>query len=193
MLHDPYERVNVWSHGVPGVFFLLVGLYGLQLGINAYAVFGLCAATTHLLSALTHVYPDSVPLEKMDHYGIVALCVGTTASALLAGSKDGQLPSSMIYITLGLAVAAALRPLPRVLGYAAGVAAFVLLYGPQISNANLWAQIAMYAVGGWCFLRNGGHSDRPYWLADHHILHYQVSASCCLHMFYIRDALQAMQ
>ncbi len=46
-------------------------------------VFSLCAATTHLLSALTHVYPDDHALEKLDHVGIVALIVGTPLTAVM--------------------------------------------------------------------------------------------------------------
>lgn len=152
-------------------------------------MFGFSAATTHLLSAVTHVWPDSHALEKADHYGIVVLIVGVTASALLAVSH-GKMPRSMAIISACLAVAAALRPLPRVLGYATGVASFFTLYARQIGNANLVAQMAMYATGGWCFLRNGGHTERPYWLSDHHLLHYLVTGACGLHLVYIGAALE---
>lgn len=37
----------------------------------------------HFLSALTHVYPDDIYLEKLDHLGIVCLVMGTPISTLL--------------------------------------------------------------------------------------------------------------
>lgn len=46
-------------------------------------VFCCCAATTHLLSSLTHVYPDDHLLEKLDHIGIVALIVGTPLTQMM--------------------------------------------------------------------------------------------------------------
>ncbi len=46
-------------------------------------VFSLAAATTHLLSSLTHVWPDDVWLEKADHLGIVVLILGTPYSLIL--------------------------------------------------------------------------------------------------------------
>ena len=67
MLHDPYERVNFWSHAVPGLLFvLLAGLcfLGALPGGAALAVYGCCTGATHLLSALTHVYPDSHMLVR---------------------------------------------------------------------------------------------------------------------------------
>lgn len=46
------------------------------------AFFCFSAGTTHLLSALGHVYPDSHSLEKADHLGIVMLIVGNPLSSL---------------------------------------------------------------------------------------------------------------
>ena len=62
MLYDPYERINVWSHGVPGVTLVLLGAAaaaGLAPGGAPLAAFCACAAVTHLFSAITHVWPDS--------------------------------------------------------------------------------------------------------------------------------------
>jgi Haemolysin-III related len=47
-------------------------------------LFGVCAACTHLFSAVTHVWPDDHYLEKLDHLGIVLTVVGTPVSTLLA-------------------------------------------------------------------------------------------------------------
>ena len=62
IFHDRYERINFWSHAVPGVLFLVLGglaLAGLVPGAAALFVYTCCTAVTHLSSALTHVYPDS--------------------------------------------------------------------------------------------------------------------------------------
>ena len=62
MFHDEYERVNFWSHAVPGVLFLVLGalaLQGIVPGALPLFVYTCCTGTTHLTSAATHVYPDS--------------------------------------------------------------------------------------------------------------------------------------
>jgi hypothetical protein len=62
MFHDKYERINFWSHAVPGLLFLAAAWLcrrGALPGGPALAVFAACTASTHLISALTHVYPDS--------------------------------------------------------------------------------------------------------------------------------------
>ncbi len=46
-------------------------------------VFGVCSGITHLMSALTHVWPDSHGLEKLDHLGIVCTIIGTPMSCLM--------------------------------------------------------------------------------------------------------------
>lgn len=48
------------------------------------ALFTVCSGVTHLMSALTHVWPDSHGLEKLDHLGIVATIIGTPMSCLMA-------------------------------------------------------------------------------------------------------------
>lgn len=68
ILHDPYERTNFWSHFVPGVLLLLMAAAAsaaLIPGHHALAVWGVCSGSTHLLSALTHVYPDSHSLVRV--------------------------------------------------------------------------------------------------------------------------------
>ena len=119
MFHDRYERINFWSHLLPGLAFLALGaaaLAGAAPGGRALGVFGLCTAATHLLSALTHVYPDNHALEKMDHLGIVATIVGTPLTGVMA-QESGHAPPAMLLAAAGLAGAAFLRPLPRVLGF----------------------------------------------------------------------------
>lgn len=52
-------------------------------GISVYCF---CSCAMHFLSALTHVYPDDVYLEKLDHLGIACLVMATPISTLLARS-----------------------------------------------------------------------------------------------------------
>ena len=47
------------------------------------ALFGVCSGLTHMLSMLTHVWPDSHSLEKLDHLGIVATIIGNPMSSLM--------------------------------------------------------------------------------------------------------------
>lgn len=61
----------------------LLAHLGLLAGGEALWVFCCCAAATHLLSSLTHVYPDDHFLEKLDHIGIVALIVGTPLTQMM--------------------------------------------------------------------------------------------------------------
>lgn len=50
---------------------------------HGIAVFCFCSCAMHFLSALTHVYPDDIYLEKLDHLGIVCLVMGTPISTIL--------------------------------------------------------------------------------------------------------------
>ncbi len=67
----------------------------------------------------------------------------------------GGIPADIKYIFAGLLSAAFLPPAPRVAGFAAGVTAMVALHFRVIMNANLAAQLALYAAGGAAFLRCG--------------------------------------
>eukprot|EP00884_Botryococcus_braunii_P016500 jgi/Botrbrau1/3533/Bobra.341_2s0059.1 len=190
VFYDPYERVNVWSHGIPGFLFILLGVASYMGWVvggspawihNPLGMFCLCAATTHLLSALTHVYPDSIALEKLDHIGIVVLILGTPITIMMA-QQHGVIPADMVVSAVFLFLAAFLPPLFRVLGFASGVGAMVFLHGASVCNANLLMQLLCYGIGGYAFLRNGGHNRFP-GLTDHHFLHYFVTVACGLHVW----------
>lgn len=188
--YDEYERVNIWSHTIPGLAFLALGLTSLLqvcAGGGTLAIFCFCAACTHILSALGHVYPDSHFLEKLDHIGIIALILGTPITALLA-KEHGDIPTDLKYASVGMLIAAFLPPTPRVLGFASGIGVIVAFHYHKIMNINLIAQLALYLIGGISFLRNQGHHRLP-GLCDHHFLHYCVTVACMLHVLYILTAM----
>ena len=49
-------------------------------------------------------------------------------------------------------------------------------------------QVTLYIIGAYCFIKNGGHG-RWAGFTDHHLLHYLVTAACCLHVNYITASL----
>lgn len=130
-------------------------LVGYQTGILAYTIFGISAATMHLCSCAAHVYPDSHALEKLDHFGITGLILGTSISALVAMQHGGPIPRGMLYACAILGVSAMMRPLPRVIGFALCSIAIVVVYAKTIANWNMAVQLVVYLTGGWCFLRCG--------------------------------------
>ncbi len=129
---------------------------GVRTGILAYTVFGACAAVTHLCSCAAHIYPDSHSLEKLDHFGITGLILGTTISAIIAMQHGGPIPPSMLYASVALAIAAMMRPLPRVIGFTVCSVIIVGMHASTIFNWNLGTQLGVYLVAGWCFLRYAG-------------------------------------
>ena len=158
--HDPYERINFWSHAVPAIFLLWIALYYMLKKVPSGAVmvvFALCSCTTHAFSALTHVYPDSHAIEKCDHVGITATIIGTPVSALMA-KEHGHLPQPLMFISLLLMVAAFLRPRPRVAGFIIGAAGMVLLYGNMLMDKVFVVELVLYLLGAGLFLRNQGHN-----------------------------------
>lgn len=181
--------MNVWSHGVPGLCFLLLGalarLHVVPGGLPLL-VFCCCTAATHLLSAITHVYPDDHFLEKLDHLGIVALIMGTPVTALMAMDPGGD-RTIMVLASLALLVAAFLRPTLRTLSFVA-VGAVMVATHLFLFNWIFSIEIVLYMAGAVFFLRGGGHK-RWYWLTDHHLLHYAVTIASCLHVVYIQEAI----
>lgn len=181
-MYDPYEKINVWSHLVPGMLFPLIAL---ATKTKALAFFSLCAATTHILSGLTHMWPEDKIVEKMDHIGIVVLIVGTPFTAAMAQKPNDDRRAMGIY-TLALLAAAFMRPLLRTILFA-WIGIMLVLSYPYIIDANLGLQALLYLIGAICFLTNSGHNRTLIALADHHILHYLVTLACLLHTKYIMD------
>eukprot|EP00891_Asterochloris_glomerata_P009307 jgi/Astpho2/9307/Aster-x1568 len=168
--------------------YKIVAACGGSDGGTPLALFCMCAACTHALSAITHVWPDSHSLEKLDHLGIVVLIIGTPITALMA-KEHGSIPGDVLVCAIGLVAAAFLPPMLRVLGFTTGIAAITFLHFQRIVDYNMGAQLVLYASGGISFLRNGGH-QRMTGFSDHSILHYVVTVACGLHVWYIIKAMK---
>lgn len=188
--HDPYERVNVWSHGLPAVVLFAVGmaaLSGLMPDSAPVGVFGLLSSTCHALSALAHIYPDHHGLEKLDHLGILALLFGTPYSAILdrMNRADIHIDLTIFKCLIPFLLASAFfPPKPRTLSFAIGVSTLSFAYWRHLISISLLAQLGFYLIGALCFLRNGGHDRWEGW-SDHHILHYVVTAACCVQIMHL--------
>lgn len=182
-LHDPYERVNVWSHGLPAVAFLALALVTTCKNNNrALAMFAWFMVLNQGASAMTHTYPDSVPLEKIDHAFIVFNLVGTPYTAMMASDVNRPYADMHACFIAGLMLSA-LQPIPRTLGYML-VAVYIFFAHLDIVDHIMIAEILLNFVGGLMFMRNGGH-ERPTGLQDHHVLHYCVTLASMLHIVYI--------
>ena len=188
---DPYERVNVWSHGIPGLVFLVSGLISIytlspknRATFLPLAIFLLCASTTHLLSCLTHVYPDDHVLEKIDHIGIVALIVGTPLTAVMA-RRPGHPITTTVFCALALLICAAFPPTARTLGFVV-VGAILVISHWFIMNPLFAVEMVLYSACALCFLRGQGHTRLGVtWLSDHHFLHYFTTSASLIHVIYI--------
>jgi len=150
-------------------------------------VFGLLAATCHALSALAHVYPDHRTLEKLDHLGILALIFGTPYSEILAKMQraDAQIDLTIFVCFIPFLLAAAFfPPRPRTISFAIGVGTLAVAYWEHLVSMSLFVQLGFYLIGAMCFLRNAGHNRWEGW-SDHHILHYVVTAACCIQLMHL--------
>lgn len=185
VFHDPYERINFWSHAIPGAAFISISIahFCLQTTIPCpVALFAIFAAVTHGFSALTHIYPDDHAIEKLDHIGITATIIGTPVTALMA--KEHHLPPPILWISVWLLFSAFLRPLPRVVGFMSGGAVLVYYFGPMVLDELFLVELLLYVSGGLFFLRNDGYS-RGVGLADHHLLHYFSTLASVIHIRYL--------
>lgn len=108
----------------------------------------------------TTLYEPSVfgPQEKLDHLGIVVLILGTPITMLMA-QQQGTIPVDMVLSACMLFGAAFLPPLPRVLGFASGIAVMLWLHASQLMNMNLLAQLLCYGAGAYAFLRYVAHAS----------------------------------
>jgi predicted membrane channel-forming protein YqfA (hemolysin III family) len=186
VFHDPYERINFWSHALPGAAFLLIAVahFCFQTTIPfAIGLFSIFAAVTHGFSALTHVFPDDHTIEKLDHIGITATIIGTPVTALIA-KEHGDLPPPLLWLSVWLLLSAFLKPVPRVIGFMSGGALMVYLFGLLVLDEIFLVELFLYFSGGLFFLRNDGHS-RGVGLADHHFLHYFSTVASVLHIKYL--------
>eukprot|EP00879_Flechtneria_rotunda_P024922 GHRR01026449.1.p1 GENE.GHRR01026449.1~~GHRR01026449.1.p1 ORF type:complete len:228 (+),score=48.55 GHRR01026449.1:807-1490(+) len=191
VFHDPYERINFWSHFIPGTTFFVTGFlarHAFVPGGAALWVFCCCAAITHLLSALTHVWPDSHFLEKLDHLGITALIIGTPFTQMIALDPHGNY-TKLSVACAALLLAAFLPPQLRTAGFIS-IGGMLVFSHWHIVDVALAAQCMLYVAGGLCFVRNGGH-DRFMGLSDHHLLHYKVTVACLIHIYNILAYVEA--
>lgn len=59
---------------------------------KSVVIFSFSAGVMHSGSALTHIYPDDMLLEKLDHLGIVTLVMGTPISTLVVRPRLLEAP-----------------------------------------------------------------------------------------------------
>jgi len=171
-LCDPYERVNVWSHLLPGLFFVGLPVYvavlpaawgglGHALGASAAMPWPLVAfcwvvGPAQLASALCHTYPDDFRLEKIDHVGIAAWVAAVPPTLLLAkcpGRWAAEAPwLAGFAVCLGGLVGVGDTRLRAGLTIGVGLA-MAARFLPSIVGWTLVAELLLYLVGGLFFVR----------------------------------------
>lgn len=72
---------------------------------------------------------------------------------LWQAKEHGYIPTDLKYASVGMLLAAFLPPAPRVLGFAAGIGVIIAFHYSKIMTVNLFAQLALYVIGGISFLR----------------------------------------
>ncbi|CAG9467629.1 unnamed protein product [Pedinophyceae sp. YPF-701] len=194
--HDPYERVNVFSHGIPALGFWILAIssfMGWFPGGTPMALFGLAAATTHTGSTIAHLWPDDEWCEKGDHMGITALIIGVPISASMSQDPEADV-SAMLWLSIVLMCAAftshrTLRTLGYILG---GAGLFLIMLARGAATSNLCAQCVLYLTGGVFYIRSKNWNSRdqhgPQGLSDHHLMHYFVTTASVLQVYGILHA-----
>ncbi|KAJ9514517.1 hypothetical protein QJQ45_016254 [Haematococcus lacustris] len=106
VFHDPYERINFWSHFVPGVVLICIGIAawaGQTTGGWPMVIYCAAAATTHLCSAITHIWPDDHLLvrsiasqgmpEVIERHADIVSCATAAAAAAAATAGTAVYPT----------------------------------------------------------------------------------------------------
>lgn len=89
--------------------------------------------------------------EKLDHVAIVVLIIGTPVTQSMAAAH-GAIPKDVILVTALMGVAAACRPVLRVLGFVIGC----IIWSTQhleLLTPSMLVQSSLYIFGAASFLR----------------------------------------
>lgn len=149
----------MWSHGVPGAFFVagaVLGAVGLLNISWAMVAFFLGSTSVHMFSCLAHVWPESMFWEKMDHLGIVSSAYATMATAVWSTHPDTDM-TGLIIVGCALFIAAFLPKKARILGIAVCVFYMVGTHWRVMTTPIMTVEIILYACAGLSFWHNAGH------------------------------------
>ena len=191
---DPYERINIISHGLPGLVLLSVTacLLGGQLPQLLPFSFPLLihaslVGLAHLTSVLAHVFPDSIWFEKADHVGISIWIASTTYTGLTAVCPGGDLRT--YWYTTAATGAICTIPNHKVRAALSLIAGFVqacTYLGTLLWSSRVFlAEMMLYLLGGAVYIRGRNYNDKYHAFSDHHIMHYCVTAGAFMHMVFL--------